>query len=73
MHRNFIYKKRKGHLKANPKHTRSIQQTPKNKNKIKEGIQKNLTRPHLGPNQSKKLIKGKGSSFINNLTQDQKL
>ena len=36
-------------------------------------ITKNLTRPHLEPNQSTKLIKGKDLSSINNLVQDQKL
>ena len=34
---------------------------------------KNLTRPHLKPNQSKKLIKNKGQTSIYNFVQDHKL
>ena len=37
-----------------------------------EGIQK-ITSPHLEPDQSKKLIKGRGPSSIIDLVQDQKL
>ena len=59
--------------KGQPKAYRSTQEAPKGKNKKDEGIQKNLIRPHLEPNQSKKLIKGKGPSSINNLVQDHKL
>ena len=59
--------------KGQPKAYRSTQEAPKGKNKKDEGIQKNLIRPHLELNQSKKLIKGKGPSSINNLVQDHKL
>ena len=66
--------KRKGCPKVNPNHTRSIQQALKGKsNKKIRGDTKNLTHPHLEPNQSQKSIKGKGPSTIYNLVQYQKL
>ena len=38
---NFINKKRKRCLKANPKDTKNVQEAPKDKNKKEEGMQKN--------------------------------
>lgn len=69
----MVYIKRKGHLKGIPKHIESIQQSSKDRTKRKEGLQKKITHPHLKSNQSKILIKGKGSSSINILVQNQKL
>ena len=66
------YIKRKGQLKGNPKHTGSIQEALKGKNKKKKGYKK-LISPHLEPNQSKKLIKGKGPTSIHDLDQNQRL
>ena len=42
---------------------------PKGNNKKKQ----KLTSPHLEPNQSKKLIKGKGPTSKQDLDQDQRL
>lgn len=42
--------KNKGHPKVNPKDTKSIQETPKGKNKKEEGIQKKSP-TYLRPNQ----------------------
>ena len=39
----------------------------------KQEENKNLTRPHLKPNQSKKSIKDKGQTSIYNFVQDHKL
>ena len=54
--------------------TQSIQDSKRQNVKTKKiRDTKNLTHPHLEPNQSKKLIKSKGPSSIYNLVQDQKL
>ena len=46
----YIYmKRRKGCLKANPKHTGSMQEAPKSMNKKEEGGQKIHTSPHPLP------------------------
>ena len=68
----YIYEERKGRLKADPKHTGSIQEVSKGKNKKKRGYKK-FTNPYLEPNQSKKLIKDKVPSSITDLVHDQKL
>ena len=59
----YINKKR--HPTTNPKHIGSIQQTPIGKKQKKRAYEK-LIRPHLEPNQSKKLIKKLGHSSIHN-------
>ena len=49
--KSLYIKRRKGHPKADPKHTRSIQEVPKGKNKKEREDTKNLTSLHLEPNQ----------------------
>ena len=69
MDKHTKYILEKWRLRGNPKHTRSIQESPKGKNKKKQ----TLTSPQLEPNQSKKLIKGRGPTSKYVLDQDQRL
>ena len=70
-HKKYIYIRRKGALRL----TQSIQGHTRGakKQKQKEEEIQNITSPHLEPNQSKRLIKGRGPSSIINLVQNQKL
>ena len=50
-------------MKGDPKHTGSIQESPKNKKQQRQA----LTGPQQEPNQSTKLIKDKGPTTIEDL------
>ena len=52
--------------------TQGVSRGAKKQEQKEEGIQK-ITSPHLEPNPSKKLIKGRGPSSIIDLVQEQKL
>ena len=56
-------------MKGDPKHTGSIQESPKNKKQKRQA----LTDPQQEPNQSTKLIKDKGPTTIQDLAQDKRL
>ena len=56
-------------MKDDPKHTGSIQESPKNKKQNRQAF----TDPQQEPNQSTKLIKYKGPTTIQDLTQEKRL
>lgn len=71
-HRNILWTKNKGCSKAGAKN-RSIGKLPEGKTWKRRRNIENLTCPHVQPDQSKKLFKGKDLHFIDNLVQDLRL